>query len=127
MRAEVVPWWEQAQANLATARVNAAAGIPYAASWFAQQAVELGPKALYIEQHGVLAPRTHNLVFLGGQVGASPAVAADLTALNPTFDLVRCPAPQSAVPPVRLIDQATADQDIEAAERVLTWIGTQLP
>ncbi len=48
MRAEVVPWWEQAQANLATARVNAAAGIHYAASWFAQQAAKLAVKALYI-------------------------------------------------------------------------------
>lgn len=127
MRPEVVPWWEQAQANLNAARVNQAASIHFAASWFAQQAAELALKALYIEQHGALAPKTHNLVFLGGQVAVPPVVEADLTTLNPTFDLVRYPAAASMVPPVHLIDQATAARDVDAAERVLAWIATELP
>lgn len=54
---DVEPWWRQAQADLETARVTASAGRHYAASWFAQQAVEKGLKALYIEQRGALAPR----------------------------------------------------------------------
>ncbi len=127
MRIEVVPWWEQAQANLNAAKVNQAASIFFTASWFAQQAAEVGLKALYIEQHGVLAPKTHNLVFLGAQVSVPSQVEADPTTLNPTFDLVRYPSAAGTTPPVRLIDQATAARDVEAAERVLAWIGTQLP
>ncbi len=82
MRTEVVPWWEQAQADLETARVTQAAARYYAVSWFAQQAGEKALKALYIEQHGVLAPRTHDLTSLGGQVGVPPDVDADLATLT---------------------------------------------
>lgn len=127
MRSEVVPWWQQAQANPNAAQVNQAASIHFAASWFAQQAAEVGLKALYLEQHGTLAPKTHNLVFLGSQVAVPPTVDADLTTLNPTFDLVRYPSATGTLPPVRLIDQATAARDVDAAERVLAWTATQLP
>jgi HEPN domain-containing protein len=58
MRPEAEPWWRQAQADLETARITLDAGRDYAASWFAQQAVEKGLKALYIDQQGTLAPRT---------------------------------------------------------------------
>ena len=83
MRLEVAPWWEQAQANLNAAKVNQAASIFFAASWFAQQAAEVGLKALYIEQHGALAPKTHDLMSLGSHVGLLPhTVDADLALLE---------------------------------------------
>ena len=49
MRTEAEPWWRQAQADLETGRQTCDAGTHYAASWFAQQAVEKGLKALHID------------------------------------------------------------------------------
>jgi HEPN domain-containing protein len=50
MRSEAEPWWRQAKADLETGRQMLVASTYYAASWFAQQAVEKGLKALFIEQ-----------------------------------------------------------------------------
>lgn len=126
MRPEAEPWWRQAQADLETARVTLAAGRDYAASWFAQQAVEKGLKALYIEQQGTLAPRTHDLEYLGREVGAGATAAADLMMLNPAFDLVRYPDPASGRAPVDEVSSALAGQHLAAAERAVVWIDAQL-
>ena len=48
MRPEAEPWWRQALADLDTAKVTDAAARHYATSWFAQQAVEKGIKALLL-------------------------------------------------------------------------------
>ncbi|MGH2411350.1 MAG: HEPN domain-containing protein [Chloroflexota bacterium] len=60
------------------------------------QAVEKGLKALYIEQQGRLAPRTHDLEYLGQEIHAAATLAADLMILNPAFDLVRYPDPANS-------------------------------
>jgi HEPN domain-containing protein len=125
MRPETAPWWEQA--DLETARVTQAAGRYYATSMFAQQAAEKGLKALYIEQRGVLAPRTHDLAFLGGDVGVPLDIATDIGVVNPAFDMVRYPDPDTLVPPVNAVDAPRAAAHLAAAERILTWVGTQLP
>lgn len=127
MRPEVAPWWRQAQADLATAHLIAQGGRHYAVSWFAQQAVEKGLKALYIEQRGALAPKSHDLDFLGREVHVPVTVAADVMVVNPAFDLVRYPDPGSATAPVDAVTPALAAQHLAAAERILAWIGTQLP
>ena len=54
MRTEAEPWWRQAQADIETGLQTFQSGRYYAASWFAQQAVEKGLKALYIEQQATL-------------------------------------------------------------------------
>jgi HEPN domain-containing protein len=126
MRPEAEPWWRQAQADLETARVTLAAGRDYAASWFAQQAAEKGLKALYIERQGALAPRTHDLEYLGREVGTAATVVADLTTLNPAFDLVRYPDPASGRAPVDEVSAALAGQHFAAAERVVVLIDAQL-
>lgn len=126
MRPETEPWWRQAQAALETARVTLAADRDYATSWFAQQAVEKGLRALYIEQHSTLAPRTHDLDYLGHEVGANPPAAADLMTLNPAFDLARYPNPASDRAPVDEVSSTLAAQHLAAAERVVLWIEAQL-
>ena len=108
MRAEVVPWWRQAQADLATAHITAAAGQHYATSWFAQQAVEKGLKALVIEQQGQLPRRTHDLDYLAREVHVPAAVAADVALVNPAFDMVRYPDPSGISAPVDTITAALA-------------------
>ncbi len=86
MRPEIVAWWRQAMADLETADVLLRAGRYYAVSWFAQQAVEKGLKALYIERRGVLAPRTHDLRFLATEVMVPAWLLADITLINPAFE-----------------------------------------
>lgn len=127
MRSEAVPWWEQAQADLETARVTDAAARHYATSLFAQQAAEKALKALYIEQQGALAPRTHDLIQLGTTLGAPPNVQADLVTLNPAFDMVRYPSQRSTQAPVNVVDAVIAKEHFEAAERVLGWVQAQIP
>ena len=126
MRSEAEPWWRQAQADLETGRQTFQIGRYYAGSWFAQQAVEKGLKALYIDQQGMLAPRTHDLEYLGAQTGAPMLITADLQLLNPAFDLVRYRDPIGGRAPVDAVTPALAADHLAAAERVLTWLEAQL-
>jgi HEPN domain-containing protein len=93
----------------------------------AQQAAEKGLKALYIEQRGVLPPRTHDLARLGVDVGVPANVAVDIGVLNPVFDLARYPDPVTNLAPMDIIDAPRAAGYLAAAERIMAWIGTQLP
>lgn len=128
MRTMAEPWWEQAQSDLEAARWNIQGAYYDVAAERAQQAAEKGLKALYIEQNDALAPYIHDLEQLGQVVAGVPAdIQADLAALNPAFVLSRYPAPGTTVPPVRLVDAASATAFLEEAERILAWVRTQLP
>jgi HEPN domain-containing protein len=122
MRLDAEPWWRQAQADLETAEVVLVARRFYAVAWFAQQAVEKGLKALYVERRGVLAPRTHDLQFLGHEVSIPPILDTDLAQINPTFDLTRYPSPTSRTAPVDLVTEQRANDNLAAARRVLRWL-----
>lgn len=126
MRAETEPWWRQAQADLETAEFVLHGKRFYAASWFVQQAVEKGLKALYIEKNAVLAPRTHDLRYLGREVSAPPALEADMAALNPTFDLTRYPDPLEGAAPVDLVTEERASSHVQAARRIFQWLDQEL-
>lgn len=120
MRPETVSWWRQAQADLETGRQILALSRYYAASWFAQQAVE--KKALYIELQGQLAPRPHDLEFLARHVGVPSRIASDVQELNPAFDIVRYPDPVSERAPIDVVTPALATNHLDVATRVLSWI-----
>jgi HEPN domain-containing protein len=125
MRPETEPWWRQAQADVETAEVALQGGRFYAVSWFAQQAAEKALKALYLERQGRLAPRTHDLRYLGSLLTVPQTVETDLDALTPAFDLARYPDPIGTAP-VDAVDAADATIHLEAARRTLAWIGAQL-
>lgn len=126
MRPEAEPWWRQAEADLATGRDILAAGHAYAASWFPQQSAEKALKALYIERRGTLAPRTHDLVFLGGELSVPVTVDSDLAHLDTVFAEVRYPDSVGGRAPVDEVTDAEATLDLAAAERVLEWIRFEL-
>ena len=126
MRVETEPWWRQARADLETAEVLLGARRYYGVSWFVQQAVEKGLKALYVEHRGVLAPRTQDLRHLGREIAAPPAIETDLTALNPTFDLTRYPDLSHGTVPVDEVTEGDATRDLEAGRRVFAWLDRQL-
>ena len=126
MRREAEAWWRQAQADLKSAQLLLDNQVFYAASWFVQQAVEKGLKALYIERTGTLARRTHDLLYLGSQVATPSILETDLAALNAAFETTRYPDPEQGVVPVDEVTAADAEQDFEAAKRVFQWIEQQL-
>lgn len=97
MRLEAEPWWRQAQTDLETGR-----------------------------QLFDLAPRTHDLEYLGTQVRVTTTSTVDLALLNPAFDLVRYPEPASGRAPVDSVTSTLATQHIAAAERVMAWLDAQL-
>jgi len=51
------PWWRQAQADLELAEYCFEGGRWYGVSWFAQQAVEKGLKALFVKEYQALHRR----------------------------------------------------------------------
>jgi HEPN domain-containing protein len=126
VRPEAEPWWRQAEADLATGRDVLATGHAYAASWFSQQATEKALKALYIERRGTLSPRTHDLVFLGGELSVPVAIESDLAHLDTIFDEVRYPDSLGGRAPVDEITDAEAALDLAAAERALEWVRFEL-
>ncbi len=126
MRPDAEPWWRQAEADLEAARDLVAPGHYFAVSWFAQQATEKALKALYVEQRAHLSPRTHDVEFLGSELGVPAAYAPDLKRLSDAFDLVRYPDPAIGRAPVDEVNMATAAADLAAAERVVLWVRQQL-
>lgn len=85
-----------------------------------------GLKALWVERNGVLPPRTHDLGFLGDEVGVPPEVRGDVLLVNPVFDLVRYPDPTTGDAPVDTVDIEDASEHLAAAERIFTWLRAQL-
>jgi HEPN domain-containing protein len=125
MRADTQEWWDQAKADLRSARVLMSAGQFYAVSFFSQQAAEKALKALFVEQQGRLPPRTHDLVFLANQVRALATLSTELGLLAPVFDVARYPDSSGAAP-VHVIGLADAQAHLDAAERIVEWIRVHL-
>lgn len=125
MRPDTVPWWRQAEADLETAEITLRAGQFYAASWFAQQAAEKALKALHFERYGRLAPRSHDLEYLGKLLGVPKVIDTDLAALNPAFNQSRYPD-DYGVPPVDAIDDIDATGHVALARSVLQWVQQHL-
>lgn len=109
-----------------TGRKGIAAGHWFNASWLAQQATEKALKALFVERKICSLPYTHDLERLGCLLSVPAAVDADLTLINPAFDLVRYPDPTGNAP-VDLVGPVIALEHLEAAERVLVWVRQELP
>ena len=126
MRAEAEPWWRQAEADLETARLNLQLNRWYVVAYFAQQAVEKGLKALYVDSRGVLPPRTHHLDELGAQVGTPLTLEPDLDLLEPMVATSRYPDSTAGVAPVDVFSESAARQAHEAADRIVIWLGRQL-
>lgn len=82
---EPEPWWRQANADLDLAEYCFEGAHWYGVSWFAQQAVEKGLKALFVKTHHVLPPQSHVLPALGRAVFAPRWVLDDLEFLNPSL------------------------------------------
>jgi HEPN domain-containing protein len=126
LKSETEPWWRQAIADLANAELVLKGNSYYATSWFAQQAVEKGLKALFVDRRDTLPPRTLDLNYLGREIAAPSIIAADLQSLNPAFQRTRYPDFESGAAPVDDATEYDATRDIEAAPRVFEWLAQEL-
>lgn len=125
MRHDTEQWWQQAQADLASARILLSARRYDGVSWFAQQAAEKGLKALLIERRaGQLPRRTHDLEFLAAELGAYAVLQADVSALTSIFEQARYPD-ITGVAPVNSVTESDAQGHLTAAVRILEWIDNQ--
>jgi HEPN domain-containing protein len=125
LRVETEPWWRQAQADLETAEWNLQGERWYAASWFAQQSAEKGLKALWLERRGELAPRTHDLQALGGELTVPDEIQAELDALEPVFKRVRYPE-LTGMAPIDVVNKDMAQRHLFAVQKVLAWLQSEL-
>ncbi|KAF5416872.1 MAG: hypothetical protein C5S48_01620 [Candidatus Methanogaster sp.] len=61
MNETVSKWWKQANRDILTAKNCIDSGDYYANVFFSEQAIEKGPKALYIRQFDDAPPRIHHI------------------------------------------------------------------
>ena len=126
MRPDAQQWWNQAQADLRSARTLLQSSEFYATSFHAQQAAEKARKALLIEQHGATLPRrTHDLEFLAVDAGILADLRRELATRAPVFEMARYPD-ATGIAPVNRISQVDAERHLDAAERTVAWIAGRL-
>lgn len=126
MRKETDRWFRQAEEDLETARINLAANRFYAAAQFAEQAAEKALKALYIEQKGLLPPRTHELKRLGEDLNASKDMLPELDKMAGNYLLARYPDATVNSIPAESISRDSAYWHLDLAQRTLAWVREQL-
>jgi len=121
MRDEVRIWWEQAEADINTARSNLEQGIHYASVLFSQQSTEKALKALYIHLKKDVPPKTHNLVNLAKEMGAPEEILDACADLSPEYILTRYPDGDIG-PPSQRYTARSAERHLKLARRVLQWV-----
>lgn len=115
-------WWAYAERDMDTAKVLVGAERWDAVSFFAQQAVEKGLKALIVQASGDLPPRVHDLVRLAELTGVPEDLWPELDDLSRAYVLTRYP---DAIPGDTRdygIDRTIAERHLLIAERALQWV-----
>lgn len=116
MREEVKRWWERAQEDLETARVNQESERFYAAAFFAQQSVEKALEALSIARMNKFR-KIHDLVALGREVKLPQRLIDHCREISPAYTYTRYPdVPGRADLGPRIGDM------IKHAEEILRWV-----
>ena len=125
MRPEAQAWWDQAQADLLTARDILTLEHWYAAAFFAQQAAEKAIKALFIVAERKESPKTHNLLAIAETLKAPKDVLDATRGLSPVYTVARYPDAANGRP-VDAFNQEIAERRIDDAERVIRWVSRSL-
>ncbi|MFQ5809998.1 MAG: HEPN domain-containing protein [Armatimonadota bacterium] len=118
-------WMDQADHDLEVARGMRENGWHDTSVIQAQQAAEKAAKALWMKEHGRLAPRTHAVDELARQVDAPPNIVAAGERLADVYFVSRYPDGDPG-PPFRTVDAAQADARIQDAEEIIAWVKQRL-
>ena len=118
MKKESKIWFEKAKRDLHTARNNLNSGDYYAASFFAQQSVEKGLKALQLKLQKTII-KTHDLLFLSKKLKVPKTIVEKCDKLNPIYIETRYPDANSGF---KEYSAEESEKDINLAGEVLSWI-----
>ncbi|MBI1296344.1 HEPN domain-containing protein [bacterium] len=126
MRQETRLWLEQAQHDLEVAFSNLAIGLFDVVLVYCQQAIEKGLKALYIEQTGMLPPRTHSLERLGEATGALGTARTSLLLLEDYYFRLRYPDVDDEEPPFKSVGAEEAKDGLKLARELLVALEKEI-
>lgn len=118
-------WWKQSEQDYDNAKRVFTIKQYYLTAFLVQQSVEKALKALYLEKKRTFADKTHSLVFLGKTLDVPPHLLTHLRKINPDFIFTRYPDIEG-VAPYEAYDESIAQERINQAHEVLTWIRKQL-
>ncbi len=124
MREEIRNWWVQAKADLKSAENLLNSEDYYACSFFCQQAVEKGLKALHLLKKRKI-PSTHSLVFLSKEIGIPSDFKTSILKLNPEYITTRYPDAANGAP-VEIYNGEIAKEHLDGAKKVLEWLEKQI-
>lgn len=125
MRKEVRDWFEQAKADLRTARNCLKSKDYYASVFFSQQATEKALKALHIQEKRELPPKTHSLIEIGEILKVPQKIVPILKELSPEYIITRYPNAAYGIP-AKLYTEEKAKKCLKMASEVLGWIREKL-
>ena len=114
-------WWEQAEADLDTAK---SVGKYYVVVIFAQQAAERALKALFLLKKGTVPPKIHDLVELCNLVNAPDSIKKEAADLSQTYIMSRYPGAAPEIP-VKFYNKEKAERFLREAEVIVKWARKQ--
>jgi len=120
MRTEIANWFEQAKADLKTAKDNITTQNFYAAAFFAQQTAEKVLKGLFMFLKDEEPPKTHNIFDLTLKLKLPERFVKIAQELTPIYTFSRYPDVTVDIP-ARLYSENKAKQFVEWAEEILKW------
>lgn len=118
---EVSNWFEQAKADIKTAKVCLRKRRYYASVTFSQQSAEKGLKAIFVKLKQHLPPKIHDLVELCRRVEAPEEVVSQAEKLTATYFSSRYPE-AGLVIPAKYYDRKKAKAHLKEAEVIIKWV-----
>lgn len=124
MRFDVEAWRAQSEKEFESAKKTFKMEDYYPTAFLCQQSVEKRLKALYMHKLKKSPGQTHSLHFLGSDVGMPKDILSLATKLMPDFSFSRYPDVAGDIPYL-LYTKEVAQEKLETAEKVLSWIEKQ--
>ena len=124
MRREVGYWFEQAKADLKSAKDLLKSENYYASVFFSQQTAEKALKSLYINKKKKGA-RGHNLVFFARELDAPEHIINACAELTPDYLATRYPDAATGIPSENYTKNS-AKTHLKMAEEVFIWAEEEL-
>jgi len=124
-REQIVRWLRQGERDLEIAQRNLDIGLYDVCVLFCEQAVEKHLKALYIHANRAEPPKTHKIVELARQLGASRDLYELLHLLEIDYLASRYPDFPTTVS-YEDYDEEVARERLAIAQRVVKWVHQQL-
>jgi len=122
MEKEVKRWLDKAEKDLETAEYNFKGEELEAAALFRQQSVEKALKAAHIHKNKKLAPKTHDVLFLAGEVNLPDKFISKIESLTDIYMETRYPDIEETIK----LKEKDVSNFIKATKEVLKWCKKQI-